>query len=821
MSSLENELLTWEREKPVRVTRVIAGLGGVGKTQIAIELGYRLLQKFSLIWWIPSETKDQILTALRDLCENLSKGDIDLKEEKEIENCFRAFLENFEEEKWLLIFDNVEDHNYINSILPSKGGSVLITSRVHPSTSSSIIDIHKMKREESIQLLLRLTEEGEESKEDANKLADLLGDLPLALTQAGSYLKQNSNISIPQYIEFFSKERQELWKFEEKHSKLDVCTVATTWKVTMKKIYANKPTAMAILLSLAFVYPENIPYFFVEGLIREYTNASGINLNNHVGLTISLLKIFSMVQVDKAHKTISIHRLVQLVSRDMLGKKKTLEILKRIVKVLKAEADQFEFGKTGTWKKMGELTQHVLALIEFASSETELQEDFAKVLWKVGNFLCFVEGDLQKAEDTLKHCLFIQRRFYHTDYNFEVARTFYLFGQVYGYRARFNESRSYFVKSYQLASESRAKPQLNSNSNSNSHYQSMYDSSAQTSSFNSSSNLNSTSNSNLPSNLHSNLNHNSNSISNSNLNLNSKPNPMQVLIPQSHQQGISDQEKEIWLFVADCHHEIGRTYLEQGDHSKAMEYFHFAHDLYPKILNSHQNEKVAACLHEMGRTLLGEGKAAEARLYFEQVLEIDRSIFQTDEHPLVLGALYCIARTHSLEGKSQIARSYLTDILEKNKKIYQMENHRFIASNILEIGKTYLDEGKFTEARECFERVLKIDHEIYRKDDHPFVASCWSTIGRALFGEDKIEEALEAFQKSLDIQKRVYTDNNVAMAFNFGFLGELYFKQGDLTKAFQYLSQAVQICEKAVPQHPWTQRFKASLNVCPNHSKPN
>lgn len=110
-----------------QIIQILSGIGGVGKTQIAIEYAYSFLDCYPLIWWIKSETKQGIIDSFMELGRNFGISDSGLNEDEKIAiiieklNCLK---------KYLLIFDNANCFNEIEKYIPKCNiGSILITSR--------------------------------------------------------------------------------------------------------------------------------------------------------------------------------------------------------------------------------------------------------------------------------------------------------------------------------------------------------------------------------------------------------------------------------------------------------------------------------------------------------------------------------------------------------------------------------------------------------------------------------------------------------------------------------------------------------------------
>lgn len=173
----------------------LCGVGGVGKSTIARKFGLESIGTYDYIWWIESETEDSFNSSIVSLFETLKiQG-----------NTFQDKLKNLrvhmnsKKDRFLFIFDNLEDESIARRLIGSKG-HFIITTRLEQN-EHDYIEVTTLSSEASVQLLLsRLPDK---SNEDLLTLANFLQDLPLALIQSASYIRR-SRIEVRDYIEYFS-----------------------------------------------------------------------------------------------------------------------------------------------------------------------------------------------------------------------------------------------------------------------------------------------------------------------------------------------------------------------------------------------------------------------------------------------------------------------------------------------------------------------------------------------------------------------------------------------------------------------------------------
>ncbi|MEA3324010.1 MAG: hypothetical protein U9Q37_02575, partial [Euryarchaeota archaeon] len=169
---------------PAAWKQALTGMGGVGKTQLALEYIYRHNPDYRVIWWIRSEEPAAMVADYASLAASLDLPEKDSTDQTEMVRAVKRWLEH--NSGWLLIFDNAHDQEVIRDYIPLGGvGHVIITSR-NPDWGSvaGLLPIKEFDRADSIEFLLRRT--GQDDPDAADALAAELGDLPLALEQAGA-----------------------------------------------------------------------------------------------------------------------------------------------------------------------------------------------------------------------------------------------------------------------------------------------------------------------------------------------------------------------------------------------------------------------------------------------------------------------------------------------------------------------------------------------------------------------------------------------------------------------------------------------------------
>ncbi len=234
----------------------VTGLGGIGKSQTALEYAYRHRGDYRVVWWIEAETAAGLDRGVAELAAELRLPDADPADPARTRAALCRWLER--ERGWLLILDNATGPEPLRSYLPTTpAGQVVITSR-HPHWGryGASVPIDTWPREMSIRFLAKRT--GRDDPAGAAALAEALGDLPLALEQAAAYVEQTGQ-SFAGYLARY-RERFAALAGDDAFRPADYpATVLTTWDVSLAAAERAMPAAGDLLRVLAFLAPDDIP----------------------------------------------------------------------------------------------------------------------------------------------------------------------------------------------------------------------------------------------------------------------------------------------------------------------------------------------------------------------------------------------------------------------------------------------------------------------------------------------------------------------------------------------------------------------------------
>jgi len=339
--------------------QTLQGLGGVGKTQLVIEFVYRHLEEYDLVWWIPAEQTATVLTSLSLLAERLG---VPVSEDSQ--ETARTVLDRLagSDLAWLLVYDNASDPAVLSPFLPSTGGHVIVTTRIREWSRVGVaIEVDVFKRDESIELLSNRSRDEKGnlriSPDEANELAERLGDLPLALEQAAAWYLATA-MPIREYIELLDNHTKEL--LDEGKPADYPMTVAAFVSLAIEKLRGTAEATAQLFALFAFLGGEPIPL----SLLRSGSGAAVAEpLRTVLGDSIPMSRIvrdlsqYGLAKVDPKQR-IQVHRLVQRVLRDSLTPEQRRETLHSVQNLL-ATANPGDPDDMGGFNRQRELGPHV------------------------------------------------------------------------------------------------------------------------------------------------------------------------------------------------------------------------------------------------------------------------------------------------------------------------------------------------------------------------------------------------------------------------------------------------------------------------------
>jgi transcriptional regulator with XRE-family HTH domain len=326
-----------QTEQAVLLTHAITGLGGVGKTMLAVEYAYRYgedMSEYTAVLWAPASSPEDLSAAFTKIAQALDLPEQQAQDQSLIVEAVKGWLSMHS--GWLLILDNVEDIPAVQAFLPRRTtgivGHILLTTRCQAVgvSAATSLDVGPLPGEEAAIFLLRRAKKLalfaplDQAEAYERHLAEILSQefagLPLALDQAGAYIEE-TGCTLAQYLERYRTQRAAL--LGRRGNLVDPLhpeAVTITFLLSLARIEHASPAAADLLLLCAFLAPDAIPEdlfargsFALPPRLRALVTAP-VRLDE----TIALIRRYSLIQRLASGSAFSVHRLVQAVLQDDL-----------------------------------------------------------------------------------------------------------------------------------------------------------------------------------------------------------------------------------------------------------------------------------------------------------------------------------------------------------------------------------------------------------------------------------------------------------------------------------------------------------------------
>src|SRR5438874_641070 len=247
--------------------QAVSGLGGVGKTQLALEYAYRYYQDYEAVLWMRADTQEALISGFVTFAALLQLPEQEERDQLKLVQAVKHWLTSHT--RWLLLLDNADDLTLVRDFLPPAGrGHTLLTTRAASmGRLAQRIEVDALDSEPGALLLLRRAdrlapdaplEQAEVSERTiALSITQELGGLPLALDQAGAYIEE-THCSLADYLQFSRSQRATLLSARGGLVPDHPEPVATTWSLSFEQVEKRSAVAADLLRVCAFLYPDAI-----------------------------------------------------------------------------------------------------------------------------------------------------------------------------------------------------------------------------------------------------------------------------------------------------------------------------------------------------------------------------------------------------------------------------------------------------------------------------------------------------------------------------------------------------------------------------------
>ncbi|MCB9432947.1 MAG: ATP-binding protein [Ardenticatenaceae bacterium] len=684
------------------ITVAVAGLGGTGKTQVALAYCYGHLADYDLIYWLPADEPTTLGIALAEMAVRLGPAPRQTADYNALRRQVLDWLQTTEK-RWLLVFDNADqiDPAALEPFLPKLGnGANLITTR-NPNwgglAQTVLLDL--FTEAEAVAFLLKQLPQTAQNAAEASQLADLLGYLPLALEHARAYVAA-TGCSLADYAGYFATERQELWAEAAAPLDYQQRTVTTTWELAFAQV--QQVAGAAALLNLGcFLAAEPLPLSLLaaamemEAVPEPLRGLAGSK--RKLDKAIAALRRYSLLTRDG--ETVALHRLVQLVARDRMPPELRQTWLRAAVALLN-EAWPFDQNNMETWEESGRLLSHLLAVLEVANGEGVEETAVASLNSQADFYLSYL-GNFTAALPYSKRALAIDENTLGSDHP-SVARDLNNLGGLLWQMGEYEPARPLLERALIISKKTLGSdhPQVAADYN--------------------------------------NLGQLLQTIGEYKAAL---PFLERALIISEKALGLDHPQ------VAAGNNNLGQLLQDLGEYEAARPFLARALVISENALGS-DHPQVAIRLNNLGLLLQAMGKYRAAQPLLERALSIWDKALGSDHPQVAIGNNNLGLLLQDL-GEYEAARLLLERALITSEKAFSLD-HPQVAAGKNNLGQLLQAMGDYKAAQPFMERALAIDEKALGSD-HPSVARDLNNLGRLLQALREYDAARPFMERALAI----------------------------------------------------------------------
>ena len=799
-----HDRLTTTRATALIQSLAISGLGGIGKTQTADEYIYRYEHAYRYILWVTAATAETIQSDFTSIATRLKIPSYDPQDQRTVVPALQQWLTK--ERDWLLVLDNADDLPMVRSFLPPKpnpGGHMLLTTRARATGAiAQSIEIDKMDNHEGILLLLRRSgfigpdEQAEqvapEASSAAQAIVSTMDGLPLALDQAGGYIEE-IGCTLSDYLQFYQQHRQELLSKRSSLSPDYPATVATTWSLAFQRIEQDNPAATALLQFCAFLAPDAIP----EDLMQEIADASGTALeaivNDRFKLngTLEILRRYSLIRRNAETKTLSLHRLVQVVLQDSMSQEKQILWANCVIATL----DSIFLMPVEQWFLLEQYIPHAYTCLNLIERYGLITWPAARVLMNAGNYLQ-AHAQYKIAEAFYQKAVNICEILYESE-DAKIALPLYRIGQLYHFQDRFKEAEVFYTRALtiymtlqgqenEIAEIFHVLAQLY-------HRQGLYQQAKEA--------------------YMKALDYYEKTLTES------AKYDVVILLHQLatlyEEQGNYQQAEEIFrmsvlnmevspLLTADTTMStvlniLTKHYQNKGGYEKMEAHYLFMLNSAKKLYGA-EHPTTATILHELGWHRRGQGRYDEAEEFYQQALSIREKILGI-EHADTATTIHYLAELKWEQGKAEEAKMLYYKELDIRKKVLGNE-HMTTGVVFHELARIYEDQELNDKAEQYYLQALDV-YEKVLGNEHLDIVRILSELARVYEAQNKYDAAIQVQLRTLSIYKNNPENEPQDIPSVLSYLAKLYQAQQDYVQAESYYQQALSMQEQELGiDHP-------------------
>lgn len=700
------------QNQPIAISQpqAISGLGGIGKTQTAIEYAYRFRDDYAAVLWIRAETTDLLVSDYLIIAALLNLSERNEQDQRKVVNAVIRWFDTHD--NWLLILDNADDLEMVREFIPSSGkGHVLLTTRTHSTgTIAGRIELDIMTVEEGMLFLLRrikrirgsapLESAPESIRSQTRAIVEEMDALPLALDQAGAYIEETGT-GFSDYLKLYRARRHRLLRMRGQDAAGHPEPVATTWSLSVEKISQANPAAAELLCLLALLHPDRIPESILVagapalGPVLEPLVSDEFDFNEALGE----LHKYSLIKRDPEEKLIAIHRLVQAVIWDGMSEQEREEWTERAIAALDVVFPEVSHE---VWDQCERLLPHALNCLTTIAPQME-RLVLASLLYKTASYL-YERAQYAQAEPLYQRVLHIQDRTLGSTHP-QIATTLNGLARLYLEQGRYEQAEPLFQRALRIHEQTPGSedPLVAW--------------------------------------------------------------PLHGLALLYWRQGKYEQAEQLYrrtlyirertlgsehMLVAYTLNNLALVYRDQGRYEQAEPLFQRALHILEQV-SGPEHPTVAHPLNNLAEVYRDQGRYAEAEPLYQRALQIMEQGLGP-EHPSVAHPLNNLAEVYRRQGRYEQAEPLYRRTLHIWEQTLGPQHH-LVADPLNNLAILYLEQGQYEQAEKFFRHALSIRQQQLGAQ-HPETAESLHDFARFYEVQQQPEDALALYLQALAVREQ-------------------------------------------------------------------
>jgi len=756
-----HEVLTSDRSAALTQPLAISGLGGIGKTQTAIEYAYRYRSDYQTVLWARADSYDALVSDFVSFAEaeRLNLPEKDAHDQGRVVNAVKRWLNSHT--NWLLILDDADDVVMVNDFIPlaRKGHILLTTIAQSTGMTAQRFELENMQPDEGALFLLRrariigqdalLDNASADDRTNAHKIVQALDGLPLAIDQAAAYIEER-RCSLAVYLDLYQKRSLELLKRRGRFVSNHPQPVATTWSLSFKMVQQANPAAVELLHLCAFLHPDAIPEEIITegapdlGSVLQSMASDPFDLNEAIGDLLG----FSLVHRDPTAKTLSIHRLVQAVLKDGMDESTQQMWAERTVRAVNRTFPNVEFKK---WPHCQRYLLHAQACATYIEQWNMAFPEAARLLSQAGIYLR-ERAQYKQAEPLLTRALTIQENIdgpKHPD----VAITLNNLALLYQEQGQYEQAEPLIRRALAIQEEVLG-PEHPDTASSLNNLARLYQAQGKYAE--------------------------------------AEPLLKRALAIREQRLGTDHPD------TASSLNNLARLYRAQGKYAEAEPLYQRALAIREQQLGT-DHPDTAQSLNNLAELYQAQKKYAEAEPLLKRALATREQQLGTD-HPDTATSLNNLARLYQDQGKYAEAEPLYQRALAIREEVLGPE-HPDTATSLSNLALLYRAQRKNDQAEPLYRRALEIFKKVLGTE-HLLVANCLDDLAETNRTQGEYDQAEPLYRQSLAIREKILGPEHPDVAMNLENYAVLMRDTGRQSEAAQLETRAKAIRAKHAQENP-------------------